>query len=247
WAADRRAGLGVRAGRFSKRNRIFLLEDAAYRGLTYEGTEPPSVWSHDPDGQVVILARTFSKTFSPGLKTGWAVLPESLVAPIINLKGNHDFGSNHFAQQLLERVIACGHYDRQIERLKGIYRRKRDVMLGALEEHFGRFEGAVSWTRPKGGLYVWLTLPEGVDTGPDGALFTRSLERGVLYVPGCYAFAAEPGPVPRHHARLTFGVTAEAGLVEGIRRLAAALADSQWERSAPAARRPAAKRAVVSG
>jgi 2-aminoadipate transaminase len=223
-AADRRRSLVELARRFSKRQRIFILEDSAYRGLTYEGAEPPSVWSHDDEGDTVILARTFSKTFSPGLKTGYAVLPEALVDPIGNLKGSHDFGSSNFTQILLERVLEDGSYDRQVALLGAMYRRKRDALLRALEEEFGPVGEGVSWTYPKGGLYVWLTLPEGVDTGRDGAFFARCVNEGVLYVPGAYAYPAEPGPAPANQARLTFGVTGEVGLAEGVRRLAAALA-----------------------
>jgi 2-aminoadipate transaminase len=224
-AADRRKPLVELARRWSTNQRIFILEDSAYRGLTYEGTEPPSVWRHDPDGQTVILARTFSKTFSPGLRTGYGILPKGLVAPVVNLKGNHDFGSAHFNQQVIERLMAEGEYARQVDRLRTTYRRKRDVFLEALDAHLAPLGDGISWTRPKGGLYVWLTLPEGIDTGRDGPLFTRCLEHGVLYVPGAYAFADEPAPAPKNHARLTFGVTGEAGLAEGVRRLAAALAE----------------------
>jgi 2-aminoadipate transaminase len=224
-AADRRKPLVELARRWSTNQRIFILEDSAYRGLTYEGTEPPSVWRHDPDGQTVILARTFSKTFSPGLRTGYGILPRELVAPVVNLKGNHDFGSAHFNQQVIERLMAEGEYARQVDRLRATYRRKRDVFLEALDAHLAPLGDGISWTRPKGGLYVWLTLPEGIDTGRDGPLFTRCLEHGVLYVPGAYAFADEPAPAPKNHARLTFGVTGEAGLAEGVRRLAAALSE----------------------
>jgi 2-aminoadipate transaminase len=224
-AADRRGPLVELAQRWSKHQHILVLEDAAYRGLTFTGFEPPSVWSHDPGGQTVLLARSFSKTFSPGLKTGFGVLPDALVLPVLKLKGNHDFGSSNFNQQLLERVLASGQYEPQVQRLASAYLRKRDVFLEALDDHFGPLaaEGSVSWTRPDGGLYVWLTLPEGIDSGVDGALFSRCVEEGVLYVPGAYAFANEPGPVPTNHARLTFGVASEAGLVEGARRLAKAL------------------------
>jgi 2-aminoadipate transaminase len=238
-AASRRGTLVELARRFSKRHRILVLEDAAYRGLTFDGPEPPSVWSHDTAGDTVILARTFSKTFSPGLRTGFAVLPESLLDPILNLKSSHDFGSSNFNQVLLAHVLATDVYDRHVERLAATYRRKRDVMVRALEKHVGRSrhpgapgscralldDGPVTWTHPKGGLYVWLSLPEGIDTGRDSAFFARCLEQGVLYVPGAYAYASEPGQVPVNHARLTFGVTGEAGLAEGVRRLAAALAE----------------------
>ncbi len=221
-AADRRGELVRIAERWSKHSRIFILEDAAYRGLTFEGEEPGSVWSHDRSGETVILARTFSKTFSPGLKTGWGVLPESLVKPILNLKGNHDFGSNHFVQQLLERVIEGGHYERQIELLRPLYRSKRDVVLAALEEEMGSFGPEISWTHPQGGLYVWLTLPEAIDTGRDGRFFQKCLEEGVLYVPGSYAFTDEPGS-PCSCIRLSYGVAAAPALREGIRRMGSAL------------------------
>jgi 2-aminoadipate transaminase len=222
-APERRGPLVEIARRWSKSHRIYVLEDAAYRGLTFSGTEPPSVWSHDRAGDTVILSRSFSKTYSPGLKTGFGVLPEALVEPVLRLKGNHDFGSGNFAQVLLERLLADGSYDRHVETLVALYRRKRDVMLGALEEHFEPFEGAVSWTRPNGGLFVWLTVPEGLDTGPGGPLWSRSLDEGVLYVPGALAFADAPGQVVKNHARLCFGVPAEADLREGARRLASAV------------------------
>jgi 2-aminoadipate transaminase len=222
-AADRRGPLVELARRWSKESWIFVLEDAAYRGLTFSGPEPPSVWQHDAFGQTVILARTFSKTFSPGLKTGFGVLPEALVGPVLALKGNHDFGSGNFNQLVLARLLEDGGYDRQVERLRATYRRKRDVRLGALREHLGGTDG-VSWTHPRGGLYVWLTVPEGLDTSRTGPLFGRALEQGVLYVPGAYAFPEAPGPIPTNHIRLCYGVPGEAELAEGIRRLAAALA-----------------------
>jgi len=222
-AADRRESLVTLARRWSKLRRIFVLEDAAYRGLTFDGEDPPSVWSYDRSGDTVILARTFSKTFSPGLKTGFGVLPESLVEPILRLKGNHDFGSANFAQILLDRLMENGAYEAQVARLLVVYRRKRDALLGALREHFATFHGTVRWTEPRGGLYVWLTLPEDLDSGPDGSLFSRSVTEGVLYVPGAYAFAGSAGAVPKNHARLCFGAPGENDLVEGVRRLAVAL------------------------
>lgn len=224
-AADRRESLVEVARRWSTRHRIFVLEDAAYRGLTFDGPEPPSVWSHDPSGEYVIHARTFSKTYSPGLKTGYGIVPAPLFDAVLNLKGNHDFGSAHFNQQLLEHLLVDGAYDRQVETLRTTYRRKRDVMLDALGAYFGGMEGQVSWTHPKGGLYVWLSLPEGVDTGRDGPVFARCVEEGVLFVPGELAYPHEPGPPPTNHARLTYGVVSEDGIEEGIRRLSVALTD----------------------
>jgi len=225
-AEDRRGPLLELANRWSAiaGRRIFVLEDAAYHGLSYGEPEAKSIWSLDAKAETVILARTFSKTFSPGFKLGYGVLPRDLVDPILRLKGNHDFGSSNFTQRLLHRVIAEGDYDRHVERLREIYGRKRDVFLDALDRFLKPFEGEVTWTRPHGGLFVWMTMPEGIDTGFDGLLFEKCLAEGVIYVPGEFAFAPEPAPLPRNHLRLTFGVPEEDVLVEGARRLAEAVA-----------------------
>jgi 2-aminoadipate transaminase len=171
----------------------------------------------------VILARTFSKTYSPGMKLGYGVLPADLVDPVLSIKGNHDFGTSNLVQKLVRLVLANGEYDRHVERLKTLYARKRDVFLAAIDRHFEPLRDRVGWTRPEGGLYVWMTLPEGVDTGFDGPLFQRCLSEGVIYVPGEFAFAPEPTPPPKNHLRLSFGVPDEATLAEGARRLAEAV------------------------
>jgi 2-aminoadipate transaminase len=225
-AEDRRAALVELAKRWSNRRPIYVLEDAAYRGLTYgETPEPRSVWSHDAQGDTVILARTFSKTFSPGMKTGFGVLPGSLVGPILDLKGNHDFGSSNFHQMVLARLLKDGSYARQVELLKDLYRTKRDAMLDALEANFASLDGAVTWTKPAGGLFVWLSVPAGVDLGPSGPVWPKCRQKGVIYVPGQYAFGNEPTPAETNHARLCFGVPDVADLHEGARRLASALAE----------------------
>ncbi len=225
-APDRRKGLVEIAQRWSKERPIYVLEDAAYRGLSYtDGPEPRSAWSYDETGDTVILARTFSKTYSPGMKTGFGVLPKSLVKPILGLKGNHDFGSSNLHQMVLARVLREGVYIEQVELLKSLYKAKRDTMLEALDQHFAGFDGQVKWTRPAGGLFVWFSAPEGVDLGPLGSVWPNCQSKGVIYVPGQYAFAHEPTPPETNHARLCFGVPDEADLKEGIARLAAALAE----------------------
>jgi 2-aminoadipate transaminase len=221
--ADRRQPLLELVKRWSKRRRILVLEDAAYRGLSFGTNEPPSLWSLDREQETVILARTFSKTLSPGLKLGFGVLPIGLREPILTLKGNHDFGSANLNQRLLERILSDGSYDRHVARLTTLYRRKCRVFLDALDDHVGSLDAEVSWTRPEGGLFVWMTVPEDLDTSFEGPLFPQCVEEGVLYVPGDHAFATEPEPVPKNHLRLTFGVPSELELVEGARRFAAAL------------------------
>ncbi len=225
-AEERRGPLVELARRWSKRHRIYVLEDAAYRGLNYEGDEPSSVWRHDPEGETVILARTFSKTFSPGMKLGFGVLPAELVEPVVSLKGNHDFGTTNLTQQILARVLADGSYDKHVlDLISQCIGGSATAILDALEEQFATFDGSVRWTKPKGGMFLWLSVPEGIDLGTKGTVLARCLEHGVLYIPGSFAFPVEPGPVPTNFARICFGVPSEVELVEGVRRLAAALAE----------------------
>jgi 2-aminoadipate transaminase len=215
----RRRHLLELAQRFSRSHRILIVEDAAYRELRYEGEDLPSIKSFDSRNESVIWAATFSKPCSPGMKTGYGILPRELVGPFLHLKGNHDFGSNNLVQHLLDRLLANGSYDSHVGRLRDIYRAKRDALLQALEAEFGNFP-QVSWTRPDGGLYVWLRFPAGMESGPESLLLQKALEEGVLYVPGEYAYVAEGGlTVPRHEARLSFGVASAEQIAEGIRRL----------------------------
>src|SRR5207237_7780659 len=100
--------------RFSKKQRIYVLEDAAYRELRFEGSDIPSVKSLDAGNEHVILAMTFSKPMAPGLKTGYGILPSELVGPLLRFKGNHDFGSSNLTQHVLERVLTRPAYDRHV-------------------------------------------------------------------------------------------------------------------------------------
>ncbi len=222
-AAERRPQVVELARRYSRSHRIHVLEDAAYRELRYDGEPLPSVWSHDTDHDTVILAQTFSKSFSPGLRVGFGVLPDDLVAPVIDRKGNEDFGSANFPQAVLQRAIESGRYAAHVDRLRASYRRKRDAMVAAAERHLDPL-GVVRWRRPEGGLYLWIELPTHLQTGFESPLFQRaSRVDGVMYVPGELCFAGDAATRRRHHARLSFGVQDESGIEEGVRRLASAI------------------------
>jgi 2-aminoadipate transaminase len=209
--------------RYSRHQRIFILEDAAYRELRYDGPDLPSIKSFDRANRHVILAMTFSKPCAPGLKTGYGFLPRDLMGPLLRLKGNHDFGSNNFTQHLVDRLLESGAYDRHVAELCRVYRRKRDALLAALGEAFAGWPD-MRWTHPDGGLYVWLTYPAGVDTGPESRLMQDALREGVLYVPGrfCYVSDDNNGPVPSWSTRLSFGVAPVEKIQEAVRRLARA-------------------------
>lgn len=236
-AESRRSAVLEIIERWSRAGRIFILEDAAYRELCYGTITPRSIRSYDRTGETVILTQTFSKSFSPGLKTGYSLLPSALVKPVLQQKGNHDFGSANFIQHVLAAVVRSGRYAEHVARLRSVYRAKLVVILESLDSEFSRCQIDGQWTRPDGGLYVWLTLPSDIDTTATGGLFQRCLERGVLYVPGEYCFppsgsiaAGAPLGGPQHTMRLSFGVQSADRLREGVARLAQAVADCRGSR-----------------
>ena len=218
-AADRRPRLVEIAKRYSLGHRILILEDAAYRELNFDGPTPPAVKTFDPTNEHVILSMTFSKPFAPGIKTGYAAMPKGLAGPVLQQKGNHDFGSPNLCQQIADAALADGTYAAQVETLRAGYCRRRDATLAALDKHMPAAPG-LSWTRPGGGFYVWLTLPEGVDTSRGAAMFDSCVERGVMYVPGAYCYLPDDhGRCPTNHLRLSFGNVPFGRIDEGIERL----------------------------
>ena len=144
------------------------------------------------------------------------------MAAVTDLKGNQDFGSPNFNQQLLSVVMDQGLYDSHLQKLKRVYKKKLGVMLQALDQYCSGFQG-VEWIRPHGGLYVWMKLPMSIDTGSGSLFFQIALKKGMTYVPGEFCFPSESTQVHQSCLRLSFGVESEANICEGIRRLAQAI------------------------
>lgn len=226
-AEDRRPELVEIVRRYSRSHRILLLEDAAYRELTFEGQPPRSIRYYDPQLRHVALLQTFSKPFAPGFKVGYGLLPRDLVDKVSLMKDNLDFGTANLCQHVVLKAMTSGLYERHARMLRGRYHQKAQAMLGALERYLGDFAPAeLHWTHPRGGLYVWLTLPERYDTGRSGPLFARCVREGVLYVPGAYCFGPDPTrTVPKNTMRLSFGTATIDHVREGIRRLSVAIRD----------------------
>jgi 2-aminoadipate transaminase len=230
----------------SKSHRILILEDAAYRELRYEGEALPSIKRFDESNELTILTQTFSKPFAPGIKLGYTIMPKGLLDPVLQQKGNHDFGSANLSQHIALETMRDGSYMRHLEALKTEYRRKRDLMLAALQQHMPATH-AIQWTRPSGGLYVWVTLPAWMDTSRGGHLFAKCIERGVLYVPGDYSLQHdEANVIPKNHLRLSFGHVHPDRIDQGIARLADAIKE-EIEQRAPASPEATTATAATAG
>jgi 2-aminoadipate transaminase len=220
--AQRRAALVEIARRWSGAHRIYLIEDTAYRELRYGGDDTVSMRSMDPEGETVVVTGSFSKSFSPGIRVGWGILPPALVEPMLAAKGNYDFGSPHFNQVLMATILETGRFDPHLERIRAGYREKIAVLLEAADRFLGPIRG-VRWVGPTGGLYLWLRLPESLDTGPAGPLFDRAVEEGVLYLPGQYCYPKRGRPIPRNMLRLSFGIPSCEQIRRGVESLAEAV------------------------
>ena len=207
-SAERREGLVELARRYG----FLLVEDVAYRELTFGDESLRSLWSLAPD--VVVQAGTTSKTFLPGVRLGWAAGPAEIVAQLVSGKQNTDQCSGALGQRMLEEYIRRGWIDEQLVKSRALYRRKGERLLAALER---TMPDGVSWTRATGGFYSWLTIP-GCDTTE---LTARAAEAGVGVVPGALFYADGRGG---ENVRLSFSMVDETMIDEGIERLASLLA-----------------------
>jgi 2-aminoadipate transaminase len=193
----------------ARRQGLLVVEDVAYRELSFTDERPPSLWTLAPD--VVVQAGTFSKTFFPGVRLGWAAGPPEVVSKLVWAKQNTDQCAGALGQRLLEEYGRRGLLDRQVARARELYHVRRDAMLAALEGHL---DGLASWTRPGGGFFTWAELPPSTDAV---VLAGRALEAGVAFVPGPPFFPEGGG---ERQLRLSYSRVEEEEIHEGIRRLA---------------------------
>src|SRR5205085_5814153 len=183
---------------------FLIVEDVAHRELGFDDDAPPTRWSLAPD--VVVQAGTTSKTFFPGVRLGWAVAPAEVCAQLVAAKQNTDQCAGALGQRLFEEYVRRGWIDEQLVRSRELYRRKCERLLAALER---TMPPAARWTRPQGGFFSWLTLPDGVDAVE---LAARASERGVGVVPGTLFFADGRG---HDTVRLSFSLVDETLIDEG--------------------------------
>ncbi|WP_171236177.1 PLP-dependent aminotransferase family protein [Ruegeria sp. HKCCA6837] len=193
-----------------------IIEDGAYQALRYDGDPIPPILSLElaRKGSIencrTIYCGSFSKTLSPGLRMGWVVAPKPTISQLVLLKQAADLHSATINQMAVHDVAqAC--FDSHIPQVRAVYQNRRDVMLDALEQHM---PDGVEWTRPEGGMFIWVTLPAGVS---GSELLARALDTvKVAFVPGQAFFPDGSGA---NTIRLSFSNSDEAAIREGIRRL----------------------------
>jgi DNA-binding transcriptional MocR family regulator len=193
-----------------------VLEDAAYEALRFQGEKPASLAALEIGncGSIersrVIYCGTFSKTVCPGLRVGWICAAKDFVHKIVLAKQAGDLHSATLNQMVIQRVVSSG-FAAHVQTLLAPYRRRRDAMLSALEAHM---PAGTSWSKPEGGMFVWVTLPAGID---GAELLERSLlEERIGFVPGG---AFSPGGAVKNTIRLNYSLASEAVIAEGVARL----------------------------
>jgi len=222
-SGQRRRQLISLAGRFD----VPILEDDYVGDIRYEGRAQPTLKSLDPDGRVIYMS-TFSKMLIPGLRVGFVVADGPVYAHLLRSKRCHDLATCNLIQRALKDYVSVGRYHAHLQRSCTLYRRRRDAMLAALERHM---PSGVRWTRPKGGLFVWVNLPEGVKASD---LLPKACKEGVIFAPGGN-FHLDPVQ-GEGFMRLNFASNTEDVIEEGIRRLGKALGGrGRTRRSAPTA------------
>jgi 2-aminoadipate transaminase len=197
-----------------------ILEDDPYGQLRYEGEHVPPIVHLDSQfrstdgarysGNVIYLS-TFSKTLSPGIRLGWIVAPAEVIQKLVQAKQGADLHTSTINQLVAHEVASGGFLDQHVKEIRAIYRERRDAMLAALAREF---PAGVTWTKPQGGLFLWLTFPEWMNAAD---VLSAGIEQKVAFVPGAPFFADGTG---QNTARLNFSNATPERINEGVRRLA---------------------------
>ncbi len=196
----------------SRKHDFLIVEDSPYRELRYEGEHLPTIYSLDPDR--VIHLGSFSKIFAPGFRLGWAIAHPEILDKIYVCKQSLDLCPPIFDQYVAAEFLSSGRLDENLKKSIALYKAKRDHLLSLLEEHMPQ---GVSWTHPEGGLFLFLTMPEGFNAVD---FYDRALDAGVAYVAGEFF---HPDGSGKNTMRLNFSFMAPDRMTEGIRLLAGLL------------------------
>jgi 2-aminoadipate transaminase len=197
-----------------------IVEDDPYAELRFEGEHLPSLLALEAEQQNGayqgngIYLGTFSKTMAPGMRLGWVIAPSEVISKLVQAKQGVDLHTASFTQMIAYELLKDGFLDEHVHLIRRVYRERRDAMLAAMEEHFPE---EVKWTHPEGGMFLWVTLPEGSDATE---ILKKAVERNVVFVPGTSFY---PNGGGRNTMRLNYSHDKPERIREGIGRLARVL------------------------
>jgi len=193
-----------------------VIEDDPYSELCFEGTVPPHMQSMNPDG--VILLGTFSKLLAPGFRVAWVIAPKGeCFDRFVKMKQGADLQTNTLSQYIIYEYLKTGALDKHLAKVAKVYSKRRDLMVKAMHKYFPK---GVKFTEPKGGLFLWVELPEGLNATE---LLPKAVERKVGYIPG---EAFNPNGGGENTMRLNFSKSSEEEIEEGIKRLGEVFAEA---------------------
>lgn len=205
WSAPRRQAAAALARRYG----VIIVEDDPYSSLRYEGSPVPAVAAYAEGGHVIYLG-SFSKIVAPGLRVGYAVAHPEILRRLVIGKQAADVHTSNYSQAVVARFCTSGALSGHIEKVCALYRTRRDCMLEAMARHF---PAGARWTRPEGGLFVWVTLPEGISTAQK---LPEAIEERVAFIPGDPFFHDGTG---QNTMRLNFSNASLEQIESGIERL----------------------------
>ena len=215
WSLERRKDFMAVINKYN----LPVLEDNPYGELRYEGTTLPSLQSLDTKDLVMAMG-SFSKTFCPGLRLGWLAANEDILQEFIKIKQTSDVHTSAFDQAIVDRYMKEYSLDDHIKEINALYKKRLNVIISAMEEYF---TDGTTWTHPQGGLFLWLTFPNGISSQK---VFDKCIEKKVAGVLGeCFY----PNGNNDHHMRINFSNMPEDRIIEGIKRMAQALQEVKAE------------------
>lgn len=209
WSLERRKAFMEVVSKYE----IPVLEDNPYGELRYEGETLPSLQSLDTK-ELVMDMGTFSKTFCPGLRIGWLAAPVKLMKEFVKVKQSADLHTSAFDQAIIDRYMDEYSLDEHVREINKLYKHRRDLLLNTMKE---TFTDGTTWTHPEGGLFLWLTFPEGVSARK---VFDKCIEKNVAGVLGEFFY---PNAKNDRHMRINYSNMPDDRIIEGVRRMAEAL------------------------
>ena len=204
---------------FSYKNGLFIVEDAPYREIRFLGSPIPSIYQLDQEGRNmgnVIGLKTFSKILAPGTRIGWVLAREDIISKLVTAKQAMDLCTSSFTQMWLAEYLAEGKLEEVVEHTRAVYREKRNFMVEMLEKYMPkRFD--LTWTKPEGGLFLWIALPHYINTD---LMILKAVNKKVAYVVGSAFYFDEP---EYNSMRINFSYSNLTQIEEGVQRLAAVI------------------------